>query len=503
MERAFGGTSGATRSGALRARGRSRIVLAALVAAVVARQGASADVGPAEATPRAASSHVSAPAIPADATRVLFFLVRQRDDLGDLALAVSDPASPSYGRHRPVEAIAAQYGASREVIARVASFLEGYGVEGEVDVAGTFFAALLDPRQVTAIFGPDPPAFPPVPAELSGAVTGIVGAFPSGAAMAQRLPVPPRLGQPLEGNDVWPAWSMGSGTQAPCPDPDPDGCSNDFPNPGPPSAFRSFTPDQLRTAYGLSSTGLRSRGRSAVVIEFGQMVDPSDVAAYADGLGRPRPPLHQVVVDDRGTQIPVGTEATLDVETIVGLAPGLERLTLLTADVETDAEFYTYWPMILSRALDRAMTGGRLPDVISSSYGVACEHDLPEAVLIDASETIFQTAAAAGVTISAAAGDRGSTSCVPRTPPYTERFLALAYPGSSPWVTSVGGTSLPGARQHDRRRGDAERLAAAARPAGAARRVHDAALPRGASVGRRGRTQRGLRATCLAGRPRC
>jgi len=373
---------------------------------------------------------------------VLFFLARQRDDLGELARAVSDPASKSYGRHLPVATIARAYGGSPEAIARVTTFLAARGIASEVDVTGTFVAALLDPAQVTALFGADPHPFQPVPPELTGAATGIVGAFRSKAASARFLPARPRAGHVVRENEIWPDWAMGSGTPAPCPALDPDRCSNAFPNPGPPAAFRSFTPDQLRTAYGIAPTGLTGRGRSAVVVEFGQRVHASDVEAYADGLGLPRVPLEQVIVDDRGTAIPVGAEATLDVETIAGLAPGLARLTLLTTTVETNAEFFTYWPLIFSRALDAATTGGRLTDVISVSWGVGCERELPSDVLIDATEVLFQTAAAAGVTISAAAGDQGSTSCTTRHPPYEKRHVALAYPGSSPWVTSVGGTSL-------------------------------------------------------------
>jgi subtilase family serine protease len=375
--------------------------------------------------------------------RVLFFLVRQRDDLGALALAVSSPTSKSYGRYPPIEAIAAKYGGSREAIERVTAFLAGVGANGEVDVTGTFVSALLDDAQVTAVFGAEPRAFPRVPEELKGAVSAIVGTFHSDSSLVFQRQEPPLARESIPSDEIWPEWSMGSGTPAPCPDTDDrDRCSNVFSNPGPPDAFRSITPDQLRTAYGIDETGLTGRGRRAVVLEFGQRVDPDDLRSYADGLGLPPIPFQQVLVDDRGTPLDVGVEATLDVETIAGIAPGLERLTLLTADIRTDADYWTYWPFLFSKALDASATGGVLTDVISVSWTIACEHFLPHESLIHVLESIFQTAAAAGVTVAIALGDQGSTACVPRSPPYDDAFLSVGYPGSSPWVTSVGATNL-------------------------------------------------------------
>lgn len=374
--------------------------------------------------------------------RVVFLLQRQRDDLGALALAVSDPASAQYGHYSTVAQIAARYGASAAVTERVAAFLARFGATAEVDVTGSFSSALLDDDQVEAIFGAHPATSPPVPAELAGAVTGIVGAFRSGSALT--LPrVGPLRGAAGEGNEAWPSWAMGSGTPAPCPGADARDCDNAFANPGPSSSFRSFTPNQLRTAYGLDRTGLTGKGRSAAVVEFGQAVLASDLAAYSAGLGLPPVNLVQILADGTSAPIDAGFEATLDVETIAGMAPGIERLTLLTAYSNTDAEYVTYWPIVFSMALDVKNTGGRLIDVLSSSWSFGCERTLgaPNGI-VAVTEAILQTAAAAGVTVAAAAGDQGSSGCTSRRPPYADRALALEYPGSSPWVTSVGATHL-------------------------------------------------------------
>ncbi|MBY0274892.1 hypothetical protein K2Z84_06100 [Candidatus Binatia bacterium] len=377
-----------------------------------------------------------------EGVRVVFVLRRQRDDLGELALAVSDPASGRYGRHVPVAEIAARYGAAPDVVARVRGFVAGYGASTDLDVTGTFVSTWLSHEQARAMFGDRPSFAPPVPAALDGAVTLVLGTFRRDDALF----VPPRrpLAERLEGSgsEIWPSWNMGSGTPAACPSSHVVDCSNGFPNPGPPLAFRSFTPDQLRTAYGIERSGLTGRGRSAVVVEFGQYVLASDVAAYTGGFGLPPLDLVQTVIDGPVDALSPGFEATLDVETIAGMAPDVDRVTLITAPSRTEGEYLTYVLMVYAAALDLRITGGRLPDALSSSWFVACEPALEAAPLVDALEAIFQTAAAAGVTVVVAAGDQGSSACTSRQPPYDDRQIAVEYPASSPWVTSLGATSL-------------------------------------------------------------
>jgi kumamolisin len=377
-----------------------------------------------------------------DGVRVVFVLQRQRDDLDELALSVSDPSSGNYGRFLTVAEIAARYGASRDAVARLAAFLADYGASAEVDPTGTFASAWLTHEQSRAMFGDRPSSPVPVPTALQGAVTLVVGAFRHGDALyvPPRRPVAARLvGSAVES---WPPWNQASGTHAPCPTGDPLDCTNDFPNPGPALAYANFTPDQLRTAYGFERSGLTGRQRSAVVVEFGQYVLEDDVRAYTAGFGLPSLNLVQTVLDGPLDALAPGAEATLDVETIAGVAPGIDHLTLITAPVRTEGEFLTYALMVYGGALDARITGGRLPDAVSSSWGFACEPELQPVEFVDAMEALFQTAAVAGVTIVAAAGDQGSSECTSRQPPYADRQLAVAYPGSSPWVVSLGATSL-------------------------------------------------------------
>lgn len=402
-------------------------------------------------TPRAASAtdadipmRIVRPGSPPDlvhGVRAVFVLARQRTDLADYALAVSDPGSGVYGRHRSVEEIAAAFGASRATIERVVRFLDSFGAPAAIDVTRTFATTLLTRAQADAIFGADPGFTPSVPAELEGAVTTIFGTFRHAEAALQ-LPRRPRPDRILaDAAAPWPAWNRISGSPAPCPG-GPEACTNPFPHPGPAAAYRTFTHDQLRTAYGIDATGLRGRGRSAVVVEWGENVDPADLAAFLDGFGLPSLPFEQVLIEGPASAVTPGGEATLDVQTLAGMAPDLDRVTLITAPARTDEEYATYWPIVYATALDRRQTGGRLTDVVSTSWGLECEQSGMVDPVVDTLETIFQTAAAAGVTLSMAAGDQGSSGCASRNPPFQPSDLAIGYPMSSPWVTAVGGTSL-------------------------------------------------------------
>lgn len=162
-------------------------------------------------------------------------------------------------------------------------------------------------------------------------------------------------------------------------------------------------------------------------------------------MGVPEPELRQRSYDGASDGVDNGgrAESVLDVETITGMSPGLERITILNGPGATHGDFATSMVFLLSEALDANATGGALTDVVSVSWG-ACEPKVLEefANVIPAIESIFQTAAVAGVTVVVASGDQGSSDCVSHAPPYELQGRAVDYPASSPWVTAVGGTNL-------------------------------------------------------------
>jgi subtilase family serine protease len=85
-----------------------------------------------------------------------------------------------------------------------------------------------------------------------------------------------------------------------------------------------------------------------------------------------------------------------------------------------------------------------IASVVSISYGV-CE-SLMSATELEQGNAMFEQAAAQGQTLVAAAGDAGSTACVPFSSDgltlVQQQALAVSYPADSPYVTAVGGTQM-------------------------------------------------------------
>ena len=123
-------------------------------------------------------------------------------------------------------------------------------------------------------------------------------------------------------------------------------------------------------------------------------------------------------------------------------------------------------------------------------------HDRPAPArpAIDATETAFKVAAATGISVLGASGDFGSADCAvtDSNPPAPLAQLAVNFPSSSPWVTSVGGTNFTlNAAEPDRH---AERLERRRRDPGQRRRRWRQQAVRAAELAERdGRQPRGGR----------
>lgn len=421
-----------------------------------------ASCGPGNPFERAGTSRQD-PAPPEGETagpaRTLFVLERQRDDLADYVLSIYDGASEAQARFSDVETIASTFGASEETRQALAAFLENALQLREealasrltFDVTGTFATMILTRQEIVGLFGKIGEVVPDVPAGLEGIVTHVIAASdtwdPPAKALGIRTGFPPTAARKsgAEAPD-WPDWARGSGDHPACPSAYWQQCCTWEPSPLSVEDMKSFFPSQLRTAYGVDPA-LTGKGRSAVVLELGGSVDPSVIDTYAEALGVPfrsNDRLVQVYLDDYEGTVGSG-EATLDVEILIGMAPDLDRVTLINGYDTTFGQWLTYLPLLFSTALDASTTGGALTDVISVSMGL-CELTYTgdtlaaQAAVLD---PILQTAAAAGVTVAVGAGDQGSTACAARSPPYPDSSpLAVAYPASSPWVTAVGGTNL-------------------------------------------------------------
>ena len=196
----------------------------------------------------------------------------------------------------------------------------------------------------------------------------------------------------------------------------------------------AYTTDQIASAYGFSGlygAGDLAAGVTVAVYEL-EPDAPTDIAAYQACYGT-HASISYVKVDGGAGTGAGSSEAALDIENLVGLAPDANVLVYQGPNSNSGAPgagpFDTFNAIINQ---DRAQ-------VIAVSWG-ECEW-AQGAASAGAENTLFEQAAVQGQSIVAASGDSGSEDCntidgVAGPQP------AVDDPASQPYVTGVGGTSL-------------------------------------------------------------
>jgi len=117
-------------------------------------------------------------------------------------------------------------------------------------------------------------------------------------------------------------------------------------------------------------------------------------------------------------------EASIDLEWAGAMAPGATILFVNGKDIFLNS---------MTQAIDQ-----NLAPIVSISYG-ECEAGWGSSYL-NSFNTLFKQANAQGQTVLAAAGDSGATDCETQSESAATEGLAVDFPGSSPYVTSMGGT---------------------------------------------------------------
>ncbi len=173
----------------------------------------------------------------------------------------------------------------------------------------------------------------------------------------------------------------------------------------------------------------------------------SDLQTY---FGTPTPPVASTAVDAPNGGYADG-ETTQDICIAATAASGAQIQVYFTTGDQTG------WYDLLHRVVHPS-PGDPTCSVLSSSFYICDGDDLGtlanEGVsvsFINAVHSAFEDAAVQGVTICIAAGDTGSNSKVGANPSAWGYGFAgdgkahVQYPGSDPWVLSVGGTTIGGA----------------------------------------------------------
>jgi kumamolisin len=190
----------------------------------------------------------------------------------------------------------------------------------------------------------------------------------------------------------------------------------------------SYTPIELGQIYRFPP-GTDGSGETIAIIELGGGFAQAELTAYFASLGITGPTVTAVGVDGAKNQPgrdPAGAdgEVLLDIEVAGALSPGAELIVYFAPN--TDAGFVD--------AVSEAAHAATTPTSMSISWGQ--NEDAWTEQARRALDDAFLDAAALGITVTAAAGDNGSSDGANDGRDHAD------FPASSPHVLACGGTSL-------------------------------------------------------------
>lgn len=193
----------------------------------------------------------------------------------------------------------------------------------------------------------------------------------------------------------------------------------------------AYTPPQLASLYDFPSSD--GRGECIGLIELGGGYRSADIEQYFSDLGLPAPTITAVSVD-HGKNHPTGDangpdgEVMLDIEVAGSIAPAATIVVYFAPN--TDAGF-------LDAVTTAVHDSANAPTALSISWGAAEARWSQQAMT--ALDQALQSAAALGVTVCVASGDRGSSDGM------TNGANHVDFPASSPHALACGGTRLEAA----------------------------------------------------------
>lgn len=354
--------------------------------------------------------------------------LKPRDPAGleNYATQVSTPGSSIYHQYLSVAEFSQRFGPTDTQIAAVRASLRAHGLNpGPVSANGleipvtsnagtlshafsTSFNRLSLASGRTAFTNTQAPA---LDSSIAGDVQGVLGLSDASQLRPLALHAAHASGHAVS--------HVGTGGPQPC---------------AAAAASGGYTADDLASAYrfsGLYGVGDYGAGQTVAIYEL-EGDFPSDISAdeACYGIGAP---VSYVQVDG-GPPAPKasdedGLETALDVEQVVNLAP--QANVVVYQGPNTNAGAIDTYNAIISA--DQA-------SVVTTSWGV-CEAQLGVQTA-EAENTLFEEAAVQGQSVVSAAGDDGSTDCT-NNHGVAEHQLAVDDPSSQPFVTGVGGTSMP------------------------------------------------------------
>jgi subtilase family serine protease len=212
-----------------------------------------------------------------------------------------------------------------------------------------------------------------------------------------------------------------------------------------------LTPHALRVAYGIEplyEKGFAGKGQTVIdIVSFGSPTLQQDLAKYDTTFGLPPinlqiiSPLNVAKYDPRGDAPGWASETTLDVEIIHALAPDAKVVVLISPVAETEGTIgLPEFRQLIHYAIDN-----HLGNIFSQSWGASelTLQDQQGQQELQQWNTLFQQATTTQhMTFFSSSGDSGATDYADIAGAKLANVRTTSFAPDSPWVTSVGGTSL-------------------------------------------------------------
>ena len=419
------------------------LVVSAMTTAAAAQPGpareAIADTHPQWATESARISQ--RPVTTGTVTAGVYLAGQNPAGLAAYAAAVSAPGNALYRRYLTAAQVRARFGPSAAQVSAVTSWLTEAGlrvtkvddnVAGYVEVQGSVQAAARAFGVTFGTFrGPDekadraPERAATAPASVASDVLTVSGLDTATHEMKPADTLPP------PGPNYWiaPPCSRYYGQKVATDEPSAYGRKQPWTNCG-------YTPRQIRGAYHVAQSRMTGKGQTVAIVDaYASPTMLSDANEYATITGD-RPFRAGQYTQDLASTF-TGTaadecdaqgwygEETLDVESVHGQAPNANVVYVGAASC-TDSDLLNALALIVDN---------HLASIVSDSWGEPYD----SATLVPVYDEVFQAGAAEGIGFFFSSGDSGYESPAEDS---SSDMTQVDWPTSSPYVTSVGGTSL-------------------------------------------------------------
>ncbi len=179
---------------------------------------------------------------------------------------------------------------------------------------------------------------------------------------------------------------------------------------------------EVRKAYNIDAVGLKGEGETIVIVDaFGSDTIQTDAAVFSSIYGLPAPDITEVKAQGLEHNQSWKDEVTLDVEWAHAMAPAA-KIFIVTATARSS----------LDEAINLAVVH-HYGNTISNSWSTVEGFGNP--AQFGRVNRILQMAAAKGIDVNFSSGDSGDER-------FRVGFVTVDFPASSPFATSIGGTSL-------------------------------------------------------------